>query len=419
MPLSKSRKRSEAAKKRIAARQKKEEGEGSEGPPKIVMMGPQGPPPTLPTVKGTGRRHRVNDWEKVGASGRPHKVVLPEKEKDHPAVLIVGDSHLRSCVDRIVPMDAMGGCTFGFSSTPGASAKDLRKEVVAMKLPDSVDALCLLAPSNNLTSSRTIVEAGEDFAKLLSVVCSLGRPVFVVGFPRRLNVDMELQNLLSDIYHRKAALEGVKYFDIAEYFPTSQLDLWSKDGVHLSDNFWMPKLVECLAYFAYLALIPCKPNADMFRLLAAPKQRVRRRPVVAGSGMVSLGSETMPGPRCQIKPQVVVTRSVKVDSPRRKRKAQPVVADKVKVAKPRESFDWQLVGGNKRTRNSPKSRNQQQELFSDEDCIPVSPVRFPSAFLDAGLEDMPSSSEVLPSSSARVFTTARRPSKRVVPARES
>lgn len=23
----------------------------------------------------------------------------------------------------------------------------------------------------------------------------------------------------------------MKYFDIAEYFPTSQLDLWSKDGV--------------------------------------------------------------------------------------------------------------------------------------------------------------------------------------------
>lgn len=30
----------------------------------------------------------MNDWEKVGASGRPHKVVLPEKEKDHPVTAI-------------------------------------------------------------------------------------------------------------------------------------------------------------------------------------------------------------------------------------------------------------------------------------------------------------------------------------------
>lgn len=70
-----------------------------------------------------------------------------------------------------------GAAPFGFLSTPCASVKDLRKEVAAMKLPDEVGAMCLLAPGNNLTSSKTIVEAGEDFAKLLSVVCSRGHPV--------------------------------------------------------------------------------------------------------------------------------------------------------------------------------------------------------------------------------------------------
>ncbi|XP_030251539.1 uncharacterized protein LOC115568413 isoform X2 [Sparus aurata] len=112
-------------------------------------------------------------------------------------------------------------------------------------------------------------------------------------------------------------------------------------------------------------------------------------------------------------PRLKVTRSLKVSLPRRRRKAQLVVAAEVKVSKPRETSEWQLVGGNKQSRNSLKSRNQQQVLLSEQDCIPVSPVRFNSAFLVAGDEEMPSSSQVLPSFSARVFTTARRPSKRV------
>ncbi|KAK5906523.1 hypothetical protein CesoFtcFv8_004463 [Champsocephalus esox] len=35
---------------------------------------------------------------------------------------------------------------------------------------------------------------------------------------------------------------GVKYTPIAEYFPVKDLDLWSRDGVHLSDSVGMPIL---------------------------------------------------------------------------------------------------------------------------------------------------------------------------------
>lgn len=81
-------------------------------------------------------------------------------------VMVFGASHLRSVVDGVVEMPR--GClSFGISSTPGASAHTLRQEIQAVHLPRTPDLVCLIAPGNNLTWSRTVEEAGKEFGSLI------------------------------------------------------------------------------------------------------------------------------------------------------------------------------------------------------------------------------------------------------------
>ncbi|XP_071380716.1 uncharacterized protein, partial [Centroberyx affinis] len=231
MPRGKGYRRSQAAKRRVAER-------------RTVDVEPQ---------QGTGYRHAVRKWPISSLTGRSHKLVVPVESPDKKFVLVVGDSHLRAIADGFVKMPE-GGLSFGVMSTPGAAAADLRTEVLNAVVPRTPDAVCLLAPSNNLTASRTVGEAGADFARLLASVCSRWQTVFVLDFPPRLNIEVGQQELLRQEFHRVAARMGVKYCYVAEHFPLNCLELWSRDGVHLSDSEGMEVLVQLLWIFAYQQL---------------------------------------------------------------------------------------------------------------------------------------------------------------------
>lgn len=61
-----------------------------------------------------------------------------------------------------------GRFSFGFMSTPGGDADALRREIYhADDPPLTPDVVCLLAPSSNLKSSRTIEMAAKEFTSLL------------------------------------------------------------------------------------------------------------------------------------------------------------------------------------------------------------------------------------------------------------
>ncbi|XP_077434278.1 uncharacterized protein LOC144059213 [Vanacampus margaritifer] len=137
-----------------------------------------------------------------------------------------------------------GHFSFGVMSTPGARASELRAEVLNAVLPRSPEAVCILAPSNNL--GRPIAEAAADFGQFLRTVCSRWPNVVVLDFPPRLTVELAQQDLLRQEYHRVAALMGIRYLSVAGHFPLSQLHLWCRDGVHLSDSDGMPVLARLL-----------------------------------------------------------------------------------------------------------------------------------------------------------------------------
>lgn len=83
-------------------------------------------------------------------------------------VLVIGDSHLRFFVEGQAHVSAEGPYYLGFFSTPGATAKDLEKDVRNIVI-DGVSKIVLLATGND-TTNNTVTQAGEDFEQLLCTV---------------------------------------------------------------------------------------------------------------------------------------------------------------------------------------------------------------------------------------------------------
>ncbi|XP_078798487.1 uncharacterized protein LOC144990007 isoform X3 [Oryzias latipes] len=250
-------------------------------------LGPTGhPSPSAPSSRsGTGFRHPVRRWPMSAATGKSHKCLVPPESPGEKFVLVVGDSHLRALVDGIVRMPGGGGMTFGFMSTPGASAAELYKEVRHANIPRTPDLVCLLAPSNNLTASRTLPEAAVDFRRLLTLLQSKWSKLFVLDFPPRLTVAPDLQTFLRQDFNRVAAQMGIKYLSVAEHFSLDHLALWARDGVHLSDDGGMVLLASLLWNYSALQLVepevqappPASPRPAVRRV--APKVVVREHPV--------------------------------------------------------------------------------------------------------------------------------------------
>ncbi|XP_049446697.1 uncharacterized protein LOC125897411 [Epinephelus fuscoguttatus] len=240
MPHAKSHRRAQALRRRMATAQ---------------TWTPLPPVPEFRARRGTGHHHRVRRWPTSELTQRSFKLVTPAQHPEKQFVFVIGDSHLRAMVDGFMAIPE--GClSFGFLFVPGADARELRTEVLCAAVPWRV---CVLAPSNNLTTSRTISEAALDFGALLTTVCSRWPKVFVLDFPSPLTMDLGFQEQLRQEYHRVAARMGLPYVSVAAHFPVQPLELWCHDGVHLSDSDGMPILVQLLWNVAYLQLAPPSP----------------------------------------------------------------------------------------------------------------------------------------------------------------
>ncbi|XP_036947927.1 uncharacterized protein LOC119016130 [Acanthopagrus latus] len=165
-----------------------------------------------------------------------------------------------------------GKFSFGIMSTPGAHAAQLRAEVLHAKVPQDPDAVCVLAPSNNLTASRTVDEAAVDYAQFLTAVRS------------RWSEDEEHQRALRHAYHHVTARMGLRYFSAEEYFPRTCLDLWSRDGVHLSDREGMGILTQLLwaSTEQFLETPPLPPPPPVSPTPSQPLRKVSPKLVVKG-----------------------------------------------------------------------------------------------------------------------------------------
>ncbi|XP_077364609.1 uncharacterized protein LOC144009028 isoform X1 [Festucalex cinctus] len=333
MPRGKGYHRSEAAKRRMTER--------------LRLGDVQQPFHATCARGGTGGRHKVQEWPISCVTGRSHKLVIPSECSNKKFVLLIGDSHLRSIADGFVEMPK-DFFSFGVMSTPGACATELTTEVQHAVVPRTPDVVCLLAPSNNLTSSRTPDEAGADFCRLLGNVC--GRwpnKVFVLDFPPRLTVDVTQQDYLRQEFHRVSARMGVKYMSTAAFFPLKNLKLWSKDGVHLSDDHGMSILVQLMCDGVHQQLDLQTPKLEI---------QVASRP-----------------PAVKTIPKIVV-------------KGETLVLRRL------NPFEWIVVGpGRKRTQAGleqscdgvPKKRKIQPNVVLKECFIPLTPVWFSSEMLGA------------------------------------
>ncbi|KAJ8414617.1 hypothetical protein AAFF_G00038190 [Aldrovandia affinis] len=323
-------------------------------------------------------------WTKTDA-------ITPSQSPAQKFVLLVGDSHLRAIADGFVAMPD-GALSFGVLSIPGASAAELRTEVLNVVLPRTPEAVCLLGPSNNLCSSRTVSEAGADFGKLLKSVCGTwpSRNVFVLDFPPRLNIDVALQDLLRQEYHRVAARmatgEGDSGCNGAEDF--------SQDITTCQKG--LPKVVV-MDETAQPETPPPAPSPwakkDAITPSQSPAQKMARLPIAALAAPVVGRTKKTRRPAEPKQQGQTATLTAQPETPPPAPSSSPparrvspkvVVMDEVAVPRPSSPFEWTVVGRTKKTHRPAEPEQQVDHSF------PLNPVWFSPAILDAMEEAVPS-----------------------------
>ncbi|MED6247134.1 hypothetical protein ATANTOWER_031503, partial [Ataeniobius toweri] len=84
-------------------------------------------------------------------------------------------------------------------------------------------------------------------------------------------------------FHRRSNRLGVTYHPIDDYFPRTRPHMWSRDGIHLSDQDGMPLLAELMWIAAYQFLETPEPKPLVQSQVSRPyKPRFVPRVVVKG-----------------------------------------------------------------------------------------------------------------------------------------
>lgn len=85
-------------------------------------------------------------------------------------MLVIGDQHLKSVVDKVVSMPE-GPLSYSFLAVSQATASEIRAELPHADFPFTPDMVCVLATSNSLLSSKVdLVGVAKEFARLLFYV---------------------------------------------------------------------------------------------------------------------------------------------------------------------------------------------------------------------------------------------------------
>ncbi|KAJ8385111.1 hypothetical protein AAFF_G00192520 [Aldrovandia affinis] len=275
----------------------------------------------------------------------------PRRMRSPPRSLqLRSDSHLRDIADGFVGMPD-GALSFGVLSIPGASAAELRTEVLNVVLPRAPEAVCVLGPSTNWCSSRTITEAGADFGKLLKSVCGTWPSVHLSD-----DAGMEILAWLLWVAASQQLERATEVATVERTSPrTSPPARRVSPKVVVMDEVAVPRPSNP---FEWTVVGRTKKTAQPETPPPAPSSRTKKDAITPSQSpaqkMARLPIAVLAVPVVgQTKKRTTEDPTVQRTSPRTSpsaRRVSPkvVVKDEVAVPRPSSPFEWTVVGRTKK-----------------------------------------------------------------------